>query len=497
MMAEAQEQPQAAAAAEAEAGGLLDGILSNTPQTTTDRAKDMVEELVGRALAGEVVWDKTLTRTVNKAIDAIDAKLSKQLAAVMQHDAFQKLEGSWRGLKYLINNSETGASLKIKVFNSSKKDLMKDLDSAGDFDQSQLFKKIYEEEFGSPGGKPYGALIGDYEFSTHPDDIDALRSISGVAAASFCPFISAASSKMFGLESYQDLAKPTDLKKVFEAKEYTAWRSLRETPDAAFVNLVAPRVLARLPYGNQTKPIDEFAYEEALIGSDGKPAPMDHENFTWMNAAYALGARLTSAYAEHGWCTAIRGVEGGGKVEALPTYVFKSDDGDTDLKCPTEIGITDRREKELSDLGFLPLCHFKDTDYSVFFGGQSIQKPTVYSDPDATANAAISARLPYVMAVSRITHFLKVMGRDKVGAFMERQDVEDFMKRWISDYICADSNPTQDMKSKFPLAEAQIKVEEVPGAPGSYNAVAHLRPWLQMEELTTSMRLVARIPKQG
>jgi type VI secretion system protein ImpC len=479
-----------------EAVGLLDQVVAATKQTAPDHAQDLVKTLVEQALSGTVTFDNNLTRTFDRAIAAIDAKLSAQLNEIMHHPRFTQLEGTWRGLHYLVQNSETGTAMKLRVLNLSKRDLNRDLTRAVEFDQSQLFKKIYENEFGSPGGEPYGALIGDYEWTAHPDDIESLRLISNIAAGAFAPFISAASAKLFGFKDWTELSRPRDLAKIFETQEYTKWRSYRDTEDARFVNLVMPRTLARLPYGAATKPIDEFAYEEAPLDAAGAGLPMAHTDYCWMNAAYVMGARLTNAFATTGFCTAIRGAEGGGKVENLPTHVFKSDDGDLDTKCPTEIAITDRREFELSNLGFLPLCHYKNTDYSVFFGAQSTQKPKKYDRPGATANAAISARLPYIMATSRFAHFLKVMARDKIGAFMEASDVENWLNRWINNYVNANENAGQEMKARFPLREARVEVKEIPGKPGSYNAVAWMRPWLQMEELTTSLRMVARIPQK-
>jgi type VI secretion system protein ImpC len=302
---------------------------------------------------------------------------------------------------------------------------------------------------------------------------------------------------MFGFQDWTELSKPRDLAKIFETAEYAKWRSFRDSEDSRFVSLVMPRVIARLPYGAATKPVDEFNYEEAPYDANGAALPMGHHDYCWMNAAYTMGTRLTSAFAQNGFCTAIRGAEGGGKVEGLPAHVFTSDDGDADAKCPTEIGITDRREFELSNQGFLPLCHYKNTDYAVFFGAQSCQKPKKYDRPEATANAAISARLPYLMATSRFAHFLKVMARDKIGSFMEAKDVERWLNRWITNYVNTNENAGQEMKAKFPLREASVEVKEIPGKPGSYNAVAYLRPWLQMEELSTSMRMVARIPQKA
>jgi len=492
---EAKREAQAAPAAEG--AGLLDQVLSATPQTERNRAAELVEAFVGETLKGTLVYKKDLIRSIQACVQAFDAKISKQLAAIMHTPEFQKMEGTWRGMHYLVMNSETSTQLKIKVLNVAKRDLFKDLDKAVEFDQSQLFKKLYETEFGMPGGEPYGALIGDYEFVKHPEDIAMLEKVSNVAAAAFCPFISAASPELFGLKSFAELAKPRDLAKIFDAIEYTKWKSYRDSEDSRFATLVMPRVLSRLPYGKNTKPVDEFDFEEVELDSKGNAKPVPHDHYAWMNAAFVYGTRLTDAFAKTGWCTAIRGAENGGMVEGLPAHIFKSMDGDMDLKCPTEVSITDRREKELSDLGFLALSHYKNTDYSVFFGGQTTQKPKKYDRPEATANAALSARLPYIMATSRIAHYLKAIARDKIGSFMERQDMQDFLERWIARYTCADEHPSAEMKARLPLAAAKIQVEEIPGKPGSYNAIAWLRPWLQLEELTQSLRLVASLPKKA
>jgi type VI secretion system protein ImpC len=491
---------QEAEAQEAEAQeevSFLEQAISATKQTSRDETEELLKTLTSEAMAGTVKWDKNLSVTINNAIAAIDKVMSKQLSQIMQNEKFQKLEGSWRGLNHLVMNSETSTDLKLRMLNISKKELGRDLDKAVEFDQSQIFKKIYESEFGTAGGEPYAALIGDYEFSGHPDDLDLLTNMSNVAAAGFCPFISAADPKMFGFDSFTELSKPRDLEKIFDSAEYIKWRSFRDSEDSRFVTLTMPRVLARLPYGQETKPVEAFNFEEASLDAGGRQLESEHDEYCWMNAAYAMGTTLTNSYAEFGWCTSIRGAEGGGKVSGLPSHTFISDDGDTDQKCPTEIGITDRREAELSKLGFLPLCHYKNTDHAVFFGAQTTQKPKKFDDPAATANSEISARLPYIMATSRIAHFLKVMARDKIGSFMEASDAEEWLNRWISTYVNASPGASAEMKARFPLAEANIEVKEVPGQPGVYSAVAWMRPWLQMEELSASMRMVASIPKAG
>ena len=407
-------EAEAQQAAVAEEANFLEQAITATKQTPRDETEELLKTLTSEALKGTVTWDKNLTVTINAAIAAIDNALSMQLSAIMKNEKFQKLEGSWRGLHHLVSNTETSSQLKIRMLNVNKKELTRDLEKAVEFDQSQLFKKIYESEFGTAGGEPYSAIVGDYEFGAHPDDIGLLENISNIAAAGFCPFIAAASPGMFGFESYTELSKPRDLEKIFESAEYIKWRSFRDSEDARFVTLTMPRVLARLPYGKETKPIEAFNFEEGNVDTDGRQLTREHDDYCWMNAAYAMGTTLTQAFAEYGWCTSIRGAEGGGKVEGLPSHVFLSDDGDLDQKCPTEIGITDRREAELSKLGFLPLCHYKNTDYAVFFGAQTTQKPLKYDRPAATANAAVSARLPYLLATARFAHFLKVMARDKI-----------------------------------------------------------------------------------
>ena len=484
--------------AQVETSSLLDMAIGATKQTEATRAEELIRTLTEEALNGTVSWNKNLTVTFNEAIERLDEAISSQLSAIMHTEAFQKLEGSWRGLNHLVSNSDTSSTLKIRLMSMTKKELYKDLSKAVEFDQSQTFKKVYEAEFGTPGGEPYGALIGDYEFTNHPEDIETLTYMSNVAAAGFCPFLSSASPTMFGFDEWTELSKPRDLEKIFESLEYTKWRSFRESEDSRFVTLTMPRVLGRLPYGNATCPVEEFGFEEFELDPIKKVAiTADHADYCWMNAAYVLGSRLTNAFSQYSFCTAIRGAEGGGKVEGLPSHIFMSDDGDPDLKCPTEIGITDRREAELGKLGFLPLCHYKNTDYAVFFGAQTAQKPHKYDSPEATANAAISARLPYLMATSRFAHYLKVLARDKIGSFMEAEDVEVWLNRWILSYVNASEGGGQEVRARYPLADAKVQVKEIPGRPGSYNAVAWLKPWLQLEELSTSLRLVAKIPQIG
>ncbi|MGI9067399.1 MAG: type VI secretion system contractile sheath large subunit [Pyrinomonadaceae bacterium] len=456
-------------------------------ESQVQAAKDMIGEFVQEVMQGQLVVAKDMESAINARIAEIDRLVSAQLNEVMHAEEFQKLEGSWRGLNHLVMNSETGTMLKIRVFNCSKKDLLKDLEKAAEFDQSALFKKVYEEEFGTFGGQPFGAMIGDYEFSNHPQDMSLLEKISGVAAAANAPFISAASPQLFGWDNYQDLTEVRDLAKIFDRTEFAKWRSFRESEDSRYVGLTLPRTLARLPYGEETEPTETFNFKEDVTGKD-------HSKYLWSNAAYSFGTRLTESFALYQWCAAIRGVEGGGLVQGLPTHTFQTDEGDVALKCPTEIAITDRREKEFSDLGFIPLVHCKNTDYAAFFGAQSAQKAKKYDQDAANANARLSTQLQYIMAVSRFAHYIKAMMRDKIGSFMSRGECESFLNQWIMQYVVANDNVGQAMKASHPLKEARIEVVEIPGKPGAYKAVAFLRPHFQLDELTVSLRLVAELP---
>jgi type VI secretion system protein ImpC len=494
-----QEQPDSQRAGTEES--LLEAAIGATRQTEPDRARELIRTLTEAAtdesLRGAIRFDRNVIKTITAGVEAIDAVISQQLAAIMHKPEFLALEGSWRGLHYLVRQTETGESIQLRVLNCSKRDLRKDFEQATEFDQSNLFKKIYETEFGSPGGAPYGALIGDFEFENHPEDLALLESVSGVAAAGFCPFLSAASPRMLGFDCWQELSRSRDLKTIVQSQEYTKWMSFRDSEDSRFVALTMPRTLARLPYGRNTKPIDEFHYEEVALGPKGESIAVPHDQYCWMNTAYVLGTKLTAAFAATSFCTTIRGYENGGLVEGLPAHIFATDEGDVDVKCPTEIAITDRREKELSDMGFLSLNHYKGKDYAVFFGAQTAQRPKKYDRPNATENAQICARLPYVMATSRFSHYLKVIGRDWIGSFKEAEDLEREIDRWIHNYVSADPNPNEKARANYPLREAKVQVRPVSGKSGAYEAIAWLRPWLQLEELTTSMRMVARIPQVG
>jgi len=473
-------------------GSLLDRIITEGRLGQTDdekaRAKEWVTSLVDQVLDKQMVVSKDTEAMLNSRIAAIDEAISNQLNEVMHAPEFQRLEASWRGLRYLVFQTETSTMLKINVLNVSKKDLLKDLQKASEFDQSEAFKKIHDPGYGTLGGVPFGALIGDYEFGRHPQDIELLEKMSNVAAAAHAPFVAAAGPELFNWQSFTELQGPRDLAKIFDNDAYIRWKSFRESEDSRYVGLALPHILLRLPYGKETVPVEGFDYEEKVTG-------MDHSKYLWGNAAYAFGTRLTDAFSRYEWCAAIRGVEGGGLVEGLPAHTFVTEDGDIAMKCPTEIAITDRRENELAKLGFITLCHYKGTDNAAFLGAQSCQKPAEYYSPDATANARLSTQLQYIMAVSRFAHYIKVIMRDKVGSFMSRENCEKFLNDWIANYVLLDDSAGQEAKAQFPLREARIEVKEIPGKPGCYNAVAYLRPHFQLDELTVSLRLVARLPE--
>jgi type VI secretion system protein ImpC len=489
--AKAAKAAPAAPAAPAVELGLLDQIVDQgrfgKDAPAKERGKDMIKRFVSEVLEGSITMGRDTEAMLNARIAQLDHLISLQLNEIMHSPEFQKLEATWRGLKYLLSQTETGTMLKIKVLNVSKKELLRDLQRAPEFDQSALFKKVYEEEYGVFGGAPFGALLGDYEFNRSGQDIELLEKVSQVAAAAHAPFITAASSEMLNLESFSQLDAPRDLGKIFDNTEYAKWKAFRQSEDSRYVALTVPRMLLREPYGKDTVPVEAFQYEEHVDGTD-------HNKYLWGNAAWALGARVTNAFALYGWCACIRGVESGGLVEGLPVHNFQTDSGDVAMKCPTEVPITDRREKELADLGFAPLVHCKGTPNAAFFSVQSVQKAKVYDKDAATANARISAQLPYIFAVSRFAHYLKTMMRDKIGGYMSRSEAQMFLNNWISNYVVSNDDASMTVKAKRPLKEARVDVQEDPRKPGVYRAIAFLRPHFQLDELSVSMRLVAELP---
>jgi len=471
--------------------GLLDQIVDQgrlgRDAAGKARGKDMIKQFISEVLAGSITMSRDTEAMLNARIAQIDQLVSRQLDEVLHHPDFQKLEGTWRGLRYLLTQSETGETLKVKVMNVPKKDLLRDLQRAPEFDQSALFKKVYEEEYGVFGGSPFGALLGDYEFDRSGQDIELLEKIAQVASAAHAPFLTGTSPDLLNLESFTQMDAPRDLAKIYDSSEFAKWKAFRATEDSRYVALTLPRILLREPFGSDTVPVESFQFEESA-GS------CDHGRYLWGNAAWALGARVNQAFAAYGWCACIRGVESGGLVEELPVHNFRTDAGDVAMNGPTEVNITDRREKELADLGFAPLVRQKGAANACFFSVQSAQKARVYNTDSATANARISAQLPYIFAVSRFAHYLKAMMRDKIGGYMAREEAEKFLNNWIMNYVIANDDAPASMKAQRPLKEARIEVVEVAGKPGAYRAVAFLRPHFQLDELSMSMRLVADLP---
>jgi type VI secretion system protein ImpC len=484
-----------------EATGDLNAAASGLDKVVADsqmfREKDEAFLISGRKMIAvfinqlESLGDLQITDVyafIMQRIAFLDRELSRQLDEVLHHTDFQKLEGSWRGLNYLVMHTETSTSLKLRLLQISWKELGNSLQNAVEFDQSLLFKKIYEEEYGTFGGNPYSTLVLDFPIGRNPKDLDILMRFSGVAAAAHAPALAQADPTLFDMHSFSEIGAPRDLAKIFDSSETVKWNSFRDSPDSRYISLLLPRILMRSPYGKETWPIDEFDYEESVDGET-------NQKFCWGNPAYAMAERITHAFSLYQWTAAIRGVEGGGLIENLPTYTFKTIRGDSELKCPTEVVITDRRERELSDLGFIALCHCKGTDYAAFFGGQTTQKSKKYNTDEANANALISTRLPYMLNASRFAHYIKVMMRDKIGSFMSRADIEMYLQNWLADYVYLSDTGSQEVKARYPLREGRVYVRDVPGKPGSYRAVIFLRPHFQLEDLTVSLRLVANLPQ--
>lgn len=469
-------------------------LLQKEFRPKTEDAKSAVQSAVAtlaqQAIKNTVTVSDDAYQTIEYIIAEIDRKLSDQINKIIHHEEFQKLEGAWLGLNYLVTNTETDELLKIKVLPISKKEIARDIKrfKGVAWDQSPLFKRIYEEEYGQFGGEPFGCLIGDYYFDHSAKDVEVLNGLKKIAAAAHCPFIAGASPDIMQMETWHELANPRDLNKIFQNTEYASWRSFRESEDSRYIGLALPKFLSRLPYNTATNPIDDFDFEENTNGSD-------HNNYTWSNAAYAMAVNINRSFKQYGWCTSIRGVESGGIVENLPCHTFPTDDGGVDMKCPTEIAISDRRESELANLGFMPLVHRKNSDLAAFIGAQSLHKPAEYHDADASANAKLSARLPYLFACCRFAHYLKCIVRDKVGSFKERDDMERWLNEWIMNYVDGDpANSTLETKARKPLASAEVVVEEIEDNPGYYTSKFFLRPHYQLEGLTVSLRLVSKLP---
>ena len=472
----------------------FESLLQKEFRPQTDNAKQEVQNavrtLAEEAIKGSVVISDDIAETIKMIIAEIDRKLAAQINLILHNEEFQKLEGALRGLHYLVNNTETDEMLKIRVMNVSKKELHKTLKKfkGAAWDQSPIFKSVYEEEYGKFGGEPFGCLVGDFHFDHSAPDVELLGELAKISAAAHTPFISGASSALFQMESWGELANPRDLSKIFDTPEYAAWKSLRASDDSKYIGLTMPRFLSRRPYGAKTNPVDGFDFEEDVTGAS-------ENQYTWANSAYAMAVNINRSFKLYGWCSRIRGIESGGAVTGLATHTFPTDDGGVEMACPTEIGISDRREAELAKNGFMPLVHKKNTDIAAFIGAQSLHKPALYTDPDASANAALAARLPYLFATCRFAHYLKCIVRDKVGSFKERDDMKRWLQEWIVQYV--DGSPahsSENTKAERPLAAAEVEVQEVEGNPGYYAAQFFLRPHYQLEGLTVSLRLVSKLP---
>lgn len=485
---------EGAQATEAAEENDFSALLSQEFKPRSDSAKSEVESAVS-TLAEYVLKDAAIisddaVQSIQSIIAEIDKKMTDQVNLILHNDEFQKLEGAWRGLHYLVNNTETDEMLKIRVMNISKKELAKTLKKykGTSWDQSPIFKRLYEEEYGQFGGEPFGCLVGDYHFDHSPPDVQLLGQIAQISAACHSPFIAGVSPGTLQMDSWSELSNPRDLTKIFSTPDYAAWRSLRESEDSRYLGLAMPRFLARQPYGADTDPVDEFDFEEDTEGNDST-------KYAWANSAYAMAVNINRSFKSYGWCSRIRGIESGGAVEGLPVHTFPTDDGGVDMKCPTEIAISDRREAELAANGFMPLIHKKNSDFAAFIGAQSLQKPAEYEDPDATANANLAARLPYLFATCRFAHYLKCIVRDKVGSFKEREDMERWLNDWILQYVDGDpAHSSETTKAEHPLAAAEVVVQEIEGNPGYYSSQFFLRPHYQLEGLSVSLRLVSKLP---
>jgi len=485
-----EEQAEATTIAPDEFSSLLSKEFKPKSERAKEAVQDAVKTLAQHVLEGAPIISSDVIGSIQAMVAEIDAKMTEQVNAIMHHAEFRELEGSWRGLHYMVNNTETDEMLKIRVLNITKQELGKTLKKykGTAWDQSPIFKKLYEEEYGQFGGEPFGCLVGDYAFDHSPPDVGLLTELTQVAAAAHCPFIAAAAPALLQMDSWQELSNPRDLTKIFSTPEYAGWRSLRESDDSKYLGLAMPRFLARQPYGATSDPVEEFDFEEDTEGAT-------EDKFVWANSAYAMAVNINRSFKEYGWCSRIRGIESGGAVEGLPTHTFPTDDGGVDMKCPTEIAISDRREAELANNGFMPLIHKKNSDFAAFIGAQSLNKPAEYDDPDATANANLAARLPYLFATCRFAHYLKCIVRDKIGSFKERDDMQKWLQKWILQYVDGDpANSSESTKAQKPLAAAEVVVEEVEGNPGYYTSKFFLRPHYQLEGLSVSLRLVSKLP---
>jgi type VI secretion system protein ImpD len=441
-----------------------------------------------------------ITQAIHRSISAIDHLINDQVNAIMHHKRFQALESSWRGLGYLVTQVDGVKNIKIKMLDADWSEVSRDIARALEFDQSQLFKKIYSEEYGTPGGEPYGVIIGDYEIShktsaTHSyNDVATLEGLAQIAAGSFAPFIAAAAPELFGLDDFSTLAQPLNLHSIFAQKEYIKWRAFRSKTDAQFVGLVMPHILMRLPYRKTPGSYKGmFFYEHC--GSRG------YENFCWGNAVYGFAAILIREFANVGWFGHLRGVPrnqiGGGLLSTLPYDTFESDSGDVAHKPVTDVVITDIKERELSDLGLVALCQCYDTPFAAFYSNQSLRKIGHTNNRETEINTKLSAMLQHVLCGSRIAHYVKVIIRDKVGSFITAEECEDFLREWLFKYTTGREDLEWEEQAQYPLREAAVNVKDHPEKPGDYICIIHLRPHYQLDNMVSELELVTELAQSA
>lgn len=448
-------------------------------------AMDMLCEL---SKIGNVNTEQNVITCLDKEIVNIQEQLSWYLNAILHNKDFQRIEGSWTAIYRLIKNINLSSSLKIRLLDISVDEIRDDLENATEFDQSDLFKKLYEDEYGSPGGEPISCLIFDYYMRKNMQDFYLISQLADTVSAAHIPTIASVDPSMFDIKEFSSLYEPKDLHEVFENIQLAPWHSFRQKDSARYITMVLPKVLQRLPYGENNS-IKTFGFKEQID-------PNNNSDFCWGNAAYSMAQCIANAFDQYGWVSAIRGVDSGGKVEDLPLHSYTSLSGELSYLCPTEIAITDRREKELSDLGFLPLCYFKKTNYAVFFGGQTAILPTKYSEDSATANSQLSSSLPCLLSASRFVHYMKCMIRDYIGSISSQDDIQMKLQKWLAGYVTLNTAASMEVKARFPLAAAKVQVFEKLGEPGQYYAVVYVKPHFQLESIDISTRLVAELPSK-
>ena len=496
-MAEEREKEQTVSPEEqtAEAPSLLDEIVTATKLKPKDEAyslaKKGVEALIAQLVEPGRKVEKVSKATVDEMIAEIDKKLSLQVDAILHHPEFQKLESSWRSLNFLVDKTDFRENIRLELLNVSKEDLLEDFEDAPEVTKSGLYKTVYTAEYGQFGGKPYGNIIADYEFGPGPQDIKLLQHVASVASMAHAPFIAAAGPEFFGLEDFNGLPNVKDLKSTFEGPQYIKWNSFRESEDSRYVSLTLPRFLLRLPYGPDTKPVKTFNYEEDVSAS--------HEDYLWGNTAFAFATRITDSFAKYRWCTNIIGPLGGGAVEDLPIHQFESM-GAIQTKIPTEVLVSDRREFELAEEGFISLAMRKGSDNACFFSANSVQKPKSFGispeGKEAELNYKLGTEMPYMFVANRLAHYLKVIQRENIGSWKERTDLDRELNAWIRQYIADQDNPSAETRSRRPLRQAQITVEDVEGEPGWYRVGLKVRPHFKYMGAYFTLSLVGKLDKE-